>query len=168
MLPPRSGCVILQIMSTRALLFISLTLSTIPALTAELASAKHPSMADVLASSKPENWRPLDPENTLYLELATVRVIIELAPTFAPKHVANVKALIREHYFDGLAIVRAQDNYVVQLADPDAEKPTARKIKNAKPRLPPEFERAMDASVAFTRLEDSDVYAPQVGFSDGF
>ena len=43
---------------------------------------------------------------------------------------ANVKALAREKYFDGLAIVRTQDNYVVQLADPEAEKPErARKIQ---------------------------------------
>jgi peptidylprolyl isomerase len=169
MLPPRSACVILQIMSTRALLIISLTLSTTPALTVELASAKHPSMADVLASSKPEDWRPLDPENTLYVELATGRVIIELAPTFAPKHVANVKALTREHYFDGLAIVRAQDNYVVQLADPQAENPDlARKIQKAKKTLPAEFDRPTDPAVPFTLLPDGDVYAPEVGFSSGF
>ena len=42
---------------------------------------------------------------------------------FAPHHVANVTALARGGYFDGLAIVRAQDNYVVQWADPDAKKP---------------------------------------------
>src|SRR5262249_53153607 len=80
-------------------------------------------LASVIAASKPTDWRPLDPENTLYLELTNGRVIVELAPDFAPAHVANVKALAREHYYDGLALVRAQDNYVVQLADPDAEKP---------------------------------------------
>ena len=37
-------------------------------------------MARVLAESKPSDWRPLDPENTLYLELASGRVVIELAP----------------------------------------------------------------------------------------
>src|SRR4051812_13793033 len=80
-----------------------------------------PTMAGVLAASKPGDWRPLDPENTVYVELAAGRVVIELAPTFAPQHVANVKALTREHYFDGLAIIRAQDNYVVQWGDPNAE-----------------------------------------------
>ena len=63
-------------------------------------------MASVLAGSKPTDWRPLDPENTLYLEVAAGRVVIELAPNFAPKHVANVKALAREHYYDKLAILR--------------------------------------------------------------
>jgi peptidylprolyl isomerase len=130
---------------------------------------KPQTMAEILVSSKPGDWRPLDPENTLYLELPSGRVVVELAPAFAPQHVANVKALAREHYYDGLAIVRAQDNYVVQLADPDAEKPAlARKIQNAQRTLPPEFECALDRKLPFTRLPDGDVYAPQVGFTGGF
>jgi peptidylprolyl isomerase len=125
--------------------------------------------AAVLANSKPGDWRPLDPENTLYLELTNGRVVIELAPAFAPKHVANVKALAREHYFDGLPIVRAQDNYVMMWADPDAEKPdSARKILHAQRTLPPEFDRAYDPKLPFTALPDGDVYAPEVGFSGGF
>jgi peptidylprolyl isomerase len=125
-------------------------------------------MADVLAASKPSDWRPLDSENTLYLELANGRVIIELTPAFAPQHVANVKALARERYFDGLAILRCQDNYVTQWGDPEAEKPDRkRKIQHAKATLPPEFDRELDTKIPFTRLPDGDVYAPEVGFSDG-
>lgn len=135
---------------------------------AEAAKAKPPSMAEILAGSKPGDWRPLPPENTLYVELPTGRVVIELAPDFAPRHVANVKALAREHYYDGLAIVRCQDNYVVQLADPEAEKPAlARKIHTGSRTLPPEFERVLDPKLPFTRLPDGDVYAPEVGFSNG-
>jgi peptidylprolyl isomerase len=133
------------------------------------AKRKGPIMADVLAATGPGDWRPLAPENTIYLELASGRVVIELAPTFAPNHVANVKALAREHYFDGLAIVRAQDNYVVQWADPDAEKPElARKVQRAHKTLPAEFDRAFDAKLPFTPLPDKDVYAPEIGFSGGF
>ncbi len=103
------------------------------------------------------------------MELAGGRVVIELAPDFAPRHVANVKALAREHYYDGLAIVRVQDNYVVQWADPDAEKPElARKIQHAQKTLPPEFDRALDPKLPFTRLPDRDVYARETGFSGGF
>src|SRR5215207_2719265 len=138
-------------------------------LTAETSVRKGPTMAEVLAAATPSDWRPLDPEKTLYLELPSGRFVIELAETFAPHHVANVKVLAREQYYDGLAIVRAQDNYVVQWADPNAEKPELkRKIKSGKATLPPEFERAVDAKVPFTRLPDGDVYAPQVGFSAGF
>lgn len=128
-----------------------------------------PTMAEILAATKPGDWRPLDVENTLYLELPGGRVVIELAPSFAPKHVMNVKALAREQYFDGLFIVRAQDNYVVQWADPDAEKPElARKIKHANRTLPAEFDTKLDAKILFNRLPDGDVYAPEVGFSAGF
>ena len=129
---------------------------------------KSPTMAELLDSSKPGDWRRLDPENTMYLELPTGRVIIELAPAFAPMHVANVKALAREHYFDGLAIIRVQDNYVAQWGDPDAEKSSARKIQKARRTLPPEFDRPLDVKLPFTRLPDGDVYASEVGFSDGF
>jgi peptidylprolyl isomerase len=126
-------------------------------------------MAEVVAGSKPSDWRPLPPENTLYLDFTNGRVIIELAPAFAPLHVANVKALVREHYFDGLAILRCQDNYVTQWGDPDAENPqTKRKLQHAKATLPPEFDRDLDPKVSFTPLPDGDVYAPEVGFSDGF
>ena len=136
---------------------------------ADQVTRKGLTMAEVLAGSKPADWRQLDPENTLYLELASGRVVIELAPAFAARHVANVKALARERYYDGLAIVRVQDNYVVQWADPNAEKPDlARKIEHAQKTLPGEFERTLDPSLPFTRLPDGDVYAPEVGFSGGF
>ena len=136
---------------------------------AEAARTNGPIMAGVLAASSPGDWRALDPENTLYMELAAGRVVIDLAPAFAPNHVANVKALARERYYDGLAIVRVQDNYVVQWADPDAEKPElARKIQHAHKTLPAEFDRPIDPGLPFTPLPDRDVYAPEVGFFGGF
>jgi peptidylprolyl isomerase len=148
---------------------VALLVSTNVLASSDTMKHKAPIMADVLAASNPEDWRGLDPENTLYVEFASGRVVIELAPAFAPKHVANVKALARERYYDGLAIVRVQDNYVVQWADPDAEKPEiARKIQHAHKTLPAEFDRALDLKLPFTRLPDRDVYAPEVGFFCGF
>ena len=70
--------------------------------------------ATVLASARPEDWRRPDPQNLLCMDFGKGRVVIELLPLLAPRHVANVQALVREGYFDGLAIVRVQDNYVVQ------------------------------------------------------
>lgn len=132
-------------------------------------SQKALTAAEVLAAAQPGEWRPLDPENTIYLELAGGRVVVELAPRFAPLHVANVKALAREKYFDGLAVVRVQDNYVVQWGDPNAENPDkARKILHARPTLPAEFDRACDDAAPFFALPDGDVYAPEAGFVDGF
>jgi peptidylprolyl isomerase len=119
--------------------------------------------ADVLTNSSAADWRPLDPQNTLYLELPAGRVIIELAPQFAPHHAANIQALTREGYYDGVAIVRSQDNYVVQWADPDGKRP----VKHAQRTLAAEFERTA-RDIPFTPLVDPDTYAPEVGFSNGF
>ena len=122
-----------------------------------------PTAAEVLAASTAADWRALDPQNTLYLELATGRVVIELAPQFAPNHVTNVLALTRGRYFDGLAIVRAQDNYVVQWGDPDGKK----SVGTAHRTLAAEFERPL-RGLSITRLPDPDTYAAEVGFVDDF
>ncbi len=124
--------------------------------------------AEVLAASAPSDWRPLDPENTLYLELPGGRVVIELAPAFAPKHATNIRVLAREKYFDRLAIIRSQDNYVVQWGDPAEDERRQKPIKHAQRSLPPEFSRDIADDLPFTPLPDGDVYAPQVGFSSGF
>lgn len=120
-------------------------------------------MSDVLASAKPSDWRPLDPQNTLYMEIPGGRIVIELAPQFAPRHVENVRQLVRENYFDGLAITRVQDNFVVQWSDPTNK----REPRVAKKTLAAEFTRPA-AGLAFTVLPDPDTYAPQTGFVDGF
>lgn len=143
---------------------------TVPAARAQGAEeevAPPPTTAEVLASASASDWRPLDPANTLYVTLPGGRVVIELAPDFAPRHVANVKQLVRQRYFDGLAVVRSQENYVVQWGDPKAGQDDARAFGEAKRSLPPEWERAMpeaDEGLPWTPLGDRDVYAPQVGF----
>jgi cyclophilin family peptidyl-prolyl cis-trans isomerase len=127
-----------------------------------------PSVADVVKASKPGDWRPLDPDNTLYMESALGRVVIEMAPAFAPNHVKNIKALVRAHYFDGLAIVRVQDNWVVQWGDPNEDKPEARPVKGAQKTLKAEFTVPLKNDSQFIRLPDRDGYAPESGFSNGF
>lgn len=123
-------------------------------------------LADVIKASKPSDWRPLDPANTMYMELPAGRVVIEMAPVFAPEHVDNIRTLVREHYFDGLAVIRSQDNWVVQWGDPDEKNP--RPMKSAKPSLKGEFTIPMKNDGAFARMPDRDGYAPQVGHSNGF
>ncbi len=123
-------------------------------------------VADVIKESKPGDWRPLDPENTLYMQTALGRVVIELAPTFAPRHVDNIKLLVREKYFDGLVILRSQDNWVVQWGDPDEKNP--KPMKTAKAALKGEFTVPMKTDKNFTPLPDRDGYAAQVGHSNGF
>jgi peptidylprolyl isomerase len=129
------------------------------------ADAAGKTMADVLAASKPGDWRKLDPENTLYMELAGGRVVIELTPEFAPDHVANIRTLVRGKYFDGLAIMRSQDNFVVQWGDP-AEADKKKALGEGKKTLAPEFDRRA-AGLKFIALPDPDTYAPQTGFVSG-
>lgn len=132
--------------------------------TAPAESAHRPTTtADVISASTAADWRPLDPQNTLYMDLPAGRVIIEINTVFAPHHAANIIALAREGYYNGTAIVRSQDNYVVQWADPDGKRP----IKNAQKTVAAEFERSA-RGVPFTPLVDPDSYAPEVGFTDGF
>lgn len=123
--------------------------------------------AEVLARSTASDWRDVDPADTLYLDLPGGRVVIELAPAFAPRHAANIRSLAEAGYWDGLAVVRSQENYVVQWGDPAAGSESARPLGRAAASLPPEFERS-SGDLPFTLLADGDVYAPQVGFSRGF
>lgn len=124
-----------------------------------------PSMQDILDHSLASDWRPLDPANTLYMDLPAGRVIIELAADFSPAHVANVRALAAAHYWDGAAITRSQDNYVVQWGrvegDPHDRGAAQAHLADA------EYERAI-GDLPFTRLPDPDNYAPQTGFTAGF
>ncbi|MGH9441394.1 MAG: peptidylprolyl isomerase, partial [Thermoanaerobaculia bacterium] len=162
-------------MNGRRLLPLTLALLLPPGLRAETpAPNTPPTMAEILTASKPSDWRPLDPENTLVVELPAGRAVIELAPAFAPEHVENVKKLVRAKYFDGLAFLRSQDNYVVQWGDPNADDRAAggpgakaRPIAPAREKLPAEFTRPL-SGLPFTRLPDVDGYSPEAGFSGGF
>ena len=117
---------------------------------------------EVLAQSSPDDWRTPDAGRTLYLELDAGRVVIELAPDFAPRHVQNVLELVRQRYYDGLHVMRVQENYVVQWGDASGTRPVP-----VPSTLPDEYTRT-SGGIAFTALPDGDVYAPEVGYSDGF
>lgn len=131
------------------------------------APAKARSMQEILDASAPADWRDLDPANTLYLELDSGRVVIELAPHAAPEHVANIRAFAKGRYWDGLSINRAQDNFVVQWGDPAEEEAKRKPLGEAKARLPAEFTFGAKGA-PFDRLPDVDGWAPEVGFSAGF
>lgn len=129
--------------------------------------AKPKTSKELLDASQPSDWRTPDPASTLYMQLATGRVVIELAPQFAPEHVANIRTLAHGHYWDGLSIYRSQDNFVVQFGDPSEEEKDRKALGDAKAHLPAEFARA-SAGLAFDKLPDADGWAPEVGFSEGF
>ncbi len=130
--------------------------------------SKPTSTADLVAASKPSDWRTPEPKNLLYLETAQGRVVIELSPEYAPKHVERIRGLAKEKYWDGLAILRVQDGYVVQWGDPNAENPELKKkAKSVKDILPPELEIDTPKKIAFRELPDRDVYTDFVGMTNG-
>ena len=59
-----------------------------------------------------------DLENTLYLDVPTGRVVIALKPDLAPAHVARIKELAREKFYDGIAFHRVIDGFMAQTGDP--------------------------------------------------
>lgn len=63
----------------------------------------------------------LDPENTLYLELPAGRVVIQLRPDLAPNHVARIKELVRQKFYDGLTFHRVIPGFMAQTGDPSGD-----------------------------------------------
>lgn len=59
-----------------------------------------------------------DPENTLILEITHGRVVIEMLPDVAPNHVARIKELAREKFYDGVVFHRVIDGFMAQTGDP--------------------------------------------------
>ena len=135
------------------------------------ASAPHVrSTAEILRDAPASAWRHPDPNDVLAMTLPSGIVWIELAPRFAPHHAANIRTLVAQHYFDGLAVIRVQDNFVAQWGDRAAnDEDTAhiRSLGAAEPKLQPEFS-VPRAGLRIDRLKDRDVWAPVTGFVDGF
>jgi peptidylprolyl isomerase len=137
----------------------------LPALAWSAEPAKPLSLADILQASAPTEWRDIDPQSTLYMELPAGRVVIELAPDYAPANVAAIRKLVRDKYFDASFVIRSQDNYVVQWARPEGDE---RQKAMASVKVKAEFDRAIDRKLEFTKLPYADTYAAEVGFSEGF
>ncbi len=61
---------------------------------------------------------PLDKENILYIDLKSGRVAIQLRPDLAPNHVARIKKLAREGFYDGIVFHRVSEGFMAQTGDP--------------------------------------------------
>jgi peptidylprolyl isomerase len=108
----------------------ALLLAAAAALAAPSLAADTPGLSpgEIVTTAPASDWRAISSDDLLVMDLApdsagkARRVIIQLMPApFSQPWVANVRTLAKAHWWDGLAIVRAQDNYVVQWGDPDGE-----------------------------------------------
>lgn len=91
----------------------------------------------VLAGMSFTALRAADSANTLYLDLKSGRVVIELRPDIAPKHVERVKKLVSEKFYDGLAFHRVLTGFMAQTGDPTGTGTGGSKY----PDLPAEFSK---------------------------
>lgn len=93
-----------------------------------------------------------DPENTLYLDLKDGRVVIELRPDLAPNHVARIKTLARQGFYDNTPIHRVIEGFMAQMGDPSGTGSGGSDL----PDLRAEFsnERHVRGAVSMARTSD--------------
>ncbi|MBC3875890.1 peptidylprolyl isomerase [Undibacterium flavidum] len=103
-----------------------------------------------LPATAQEQWRTLDPENTLIIDSNKGRMVIEMRPEMAPKAVERIKLLTREKVYDGLQFHRVIAKFVAQTGNPNNKDGGG----TAYPNLPPEmmFKLAYPAVSNFAAL----------------
>ena len=121
--------------------------------------------SEVVAAAPASAWRAIPADDLLIIELKNGgRVVVQLAPAFAPVHVANIKALARGRWWDGAAVYRVQDIYVAQWGNNESERPLPEGVV-AKP--PAEYTRPLKG-LAVRPLGYPDPYAPAAGYALGW
>jgi peptidylprolyl isomerase len=127
--------------------------------------SKLPTPNDIVAQAPASAWKTIAADDLMVIDLRNGgRVVVQLAPAYAPVHVANIKALARSGYWNGATVYRVQDNYVAQWGLNDSDKPWPKGVV-AKP--PAEYTRAVKG-LAIRPLGSPDPYAPGAGFADGW
>ena len=120
---------------------------------------------DVVAAAPASAWKAIPADDLMVIDLANGgRVVVQLAPAFAPVHVANIKALARSGYWNGATVYRLQDNYVAQWGLNESDKPWPAGVN---PKPPAEYARPLKG-LKIRSLGSPDAYAPGAGFADGW
>src|SRR5438128_10342238 len=115
---------------------------------------------DVVAQSPANAWRTISADDLLVIDLKNGgRVVVQLAPDFAPVHVANIRALARADYWNGASVYRVQDGYVARWGQNESSQPLPAGVT---PKPPAEYTRP-SKGLAITPLAYPDPYAPRVG-----
>lgn len=91
-------------------------------------------VASSLASAQPAK---LDPQNTLAIDLKDGRVLIQLLPAVAPKHVERIKTLAKRGFYDNVVFHRVIDGFMAQTGDPKGNGTGGSDL----PNLPAEFNK---------------------------
>ena len=141
-------------------------MSILLALLAQAAAPTKPlTPSEIVAKAPSAAWREVRPENLLVIDYAGGgRTIIELAPDFAPVHVANIRALAGSGYWNGASIYRVQDNYVTQWGVNEGGPPVPATVVK---KPPAEYDRPV-RGLMIRPLGYPDSYAPRVGHALGW
>lgn len=140
----------------RALALTALALAACTSVPASVAEAPAAPAAEAAPA-----WRPVAPENLILLEVPTGTVAIELFPEAAPAHVAQLRRLVRESFYDGEFFYRVIEGHVAQ-----AGREFDQRLTDV-PTLPFEAERNVSAD-GFTPLGNADLFSPEPGHRSGF
>jgi peptidylprolyl isomerase len=120
---------------------------------------------DVVSAAPASVWKAIPADDLLVIDLENGgRIVVQLAPQFAPVHVANIRALARGNYWNGATVYRVQDNYVAQWGRNDSDKPLPAGVT---PKPPAEYTRPLKG-LKVKPLGYADPYAPGAGFADGW
>ena len=120
---------------------------------------------DVVNAAPAAAWRTIAPQDLLVMTLdGGARIVIQLAPAFAPVHVANIRKFAAANYWQGAAVYRVQDNYVAQWGINEAKRALS---VGAVAKPPAEYVRSA-RGLAIIPLGSPDPYARSVGFWRGW
>jgi peptidylprolyl isomerase len=122
------------------------------------------SFALAAAANADADWRQVDPQNLVVIDTKYGRVVLELAPGFAPNHAKRFQDLIRAKFYDGQSFYRVVDGFVAQggIGEGDDKK------TEAWPPLKAEFDAPDPGPAPFVPLRSADLFASEVGHVDGF
>ncbi len=101
------------------------------------------------AAPAASDFRTVDPENVLVIETTKGRIYVEMFPEIAPKSVARIKELAREHFYDGLTFHRVVDEFMAQGGDPKGDGTGG----STKPNVPGEFTFRRGPDTPFVRVQ---------------
>jgi peptidylprolyl isomerase len=107
----------------------------------------------------PADWRSPDPNDVLVIDTNKGRILVEMVAEVAPQHVAQIRALAHESFYDGLRFFRVIDKFMDQTGDPQNNGQGG----SSKPNVPAEFTFRRGADLPFVLAVDQTV--AEIGFT---
>ena len=140
----------------------AVSIAALAALTLSSAACAAPPPAPVaqgpVAPPTAGDWRVPDPENVMVIDTTKGRILVELTPEVAPKHVERVKGLVRKGFYDGRSFFRVIDMFMAQTGDPKEDGTGG----SDQPDLAAEFTFRRSAQTPFVQVADQTV--ADIGF----